>query len=101
MIKTHSGEMIEARAGDIVRCSVAAQDGSTDVVLNCSEDVQAASGVGNYTLLHRPFQVGDEIFSIVDGCRETPDIYCDLNGVDSVKHRNPSWRNHPDWENSK
>ena len=103
MINTYSGEKIEPRVGDALDF-----DGKQftylikDLCTGCiSEDGIDFYDEEDCTLLHRPFQVGDEyeypgqegVFSFVVESESLLPLEC--------IHKNPSWRDHPDYEGKK
>ncbi len=112
MINTYSGEMIKPRVGDI--CRYIKDDFYDDIEIKEVFDLSVRaesltcenygiSSPENLTLLHRPFQVEDEyeyprqegVFSFVveSGSLLPLDKKC--------IHKNPSWRDHPDYEGKK
>ena len=119
MINTYSGEKIEPRVGDVVRW-----EGHKIVVTHVEGNMIAyfpGDALGfdflpqsACTLLHRPFQVGDEISELEyegsasikdfiikdDKHRRIIDIFIE-DGETILRHKNPSWRDHPDYEGKK
>jgi len=118
MIKTESGEMIEPRVGDVVKChwpstgetweeapvfeihSLAIEGKAWFTEAGCAD-------LSDCTILHRPFQVGDEIEM---NCRikgwsgdvfQTHDYEYLKAGTWEYRHKNPAWRDHSEWKGVK
>lgn len=126
MIKTESGDVIEARVGDIIRCSInpglsaevreVHYQKTLKVWLNKGviAPYLATVSANLCTLLHRPFQIGDEYEQYQEGVCGFPDKWvesdrkfydqyeCDrLNGDWGGfprRHKNPAWRDHSEWK---
>ena len=117
MIKTESGEMIEPRVGDVVL----GEDGEIERITKKNIDagfIQRYCLVTeqdycllykNCTLLHRPFQVGDEVviqqsadaqMGYVERWEEThtiDDLILDELNLYDPEHKQESWRDHSEW----
>jgi len=126
MIKTHTDEMIDPRVGDVVR-----SDGMPDVI-EIKDFVIAAEKYGFIfgddslgginpefcTLMHRPFEVGDEIevadigfmnsywddaiFSLFhQGRIESTDTYKGRFYSELYRHKDPALHDHPTYQQEK
>lgn len=123
MIKTHTGEMIEPRVGDVVQTEKISwmtklpKIIKVNTVLNTFGQrlINMYYPYDTCTLLHRPFQVGDVVkaFNDAPNHKGSEIIEHDENTVtlknifkvDGVRlpkrifiHKNPAWRDHPDWK---
>lgn len=102
MIKTYCGEMIEPRVGDVVLNGCGKFNWTVDEDNFCGHCLESC------TLLHRPFQVGDEVeveciddsWKPLDHRYGDKDLDAFVAAVSGLRHKNPAWRDHPDRENN-
>jgi len=121
MIKTESGEMIEPRVGDVIRWDDGSgYDDAMRVVraeklecINTETENHCWPVPECCTLLHRPFQVGDEV--VIRQSASADMGYCerweethtlDASMLDDLsifepEHKNPAWRDHSEWKGVK
>ncbi len=111
MINTHSGEMVEPRIGDVIRTLTGRiftiDDIRGDMVYEDIEEQLGASSNG-CTLLHRPFVIGDEVqklddFNVWDNWNyhvldNEKELGIAESKPDRHRHKNPAWRDHPDYK---
>jgi len=112
MIQTEKHGKIEPRAGDVFKDT---DDGEQYTIERIDYEnegieiwwcdsalIEVAPEDDCYILLHRPFQVGDEVI-VGDvgahGYSEWSDIWEEpYHSAFIVKHVNPAWRDHSEWE---
>ncbi len=119
MINTYSGEKIDAREGDVVfttlksksvwRLLEALEDGyfkALELEDSDEPEVILEPPFNDLVLLHRPFQVGDTIHRVTYHLNEVEEIVQDEKDLARIlkfpcKHKDPSLRDHQDYEGKK